>query len=687
MINGKYSPLNVNCMGALLNDTGLYIDPKAAQFMGSSNADDQYTPGVVVGTTILADLSVSINIAYTRIGSGLTQVSPTVYNNLINIGKNSIPLLGNCAPNEYTDRRTYSGIETRFGFLRNHAYQAYKEFHVNTGTYSEFLQTFNTCESFKKQSNKVINAFAAAPTYLKGVYSNMDDLISADIAGVTLSTLYWGQDLIDLGRSLDLATIDTFGNPDNLLRTMNKNRAISRALNIALLSSGLTTSEVNSILNGTTATTAQQKKIYGAFNVIIGQDLVDVLLPLNCQTNGLTSLADLLNIKKIFPRSFKTLTVPRYNSKLGMPTNSKTYYLIYWDNQVQIDKQTGYGTRLFNIMSEAQAYACDAFSLAMLQIKNIKNMNIEKFSQVVCNLETVSDLNLNGTDVPSNQYAASQGFNKVAKGSGRFNTYTTTDFFGCMAYGTYPWLNTYYGVKILTNLNIPGAVFLMEAYLNMRALLEIPGADVSNLQSYIDDANNAIDTILAATPQVAAAVNQIYGFMGYNLAIERNARDLALPNIADLTSNVTDVYTFIDNLTQYATDTEPYEAVQVLESISDITNEGGTSLIGSMREIRNALRLGLTGAELDNSVELAELATKLPKVSGKITINRESGDIPAVTGSASTVGSLAGSPETTLVPDNLNVFNMSNNVVVFTPDNAVRRVIHCNCDCWDNIPQ
>ena len=61
--------------------------------------------------------------------------------------------------------------------------------------------------------------------------------------------------------------------------------------------------------------------------VITGPDLADILFPLNCITPGITVLADLLNVKKMFPRSYQTLTVPIYNADMDLP--AKTDYFIY----------------------------------------------------------------------------------------------------------------------------------------------------------------------------------------------------------------------------------------------------------------------------------------------------------------------------------------------------------------------
>jgi uncharacterized membrane protein YgcG len=90
----------------------------------------------------------------------------------------------------------------------------------------------------------------------------------------------------------------------------------------------LTSDEINQIANNTNVSKDQQQKVYSAFLVIAGIDLATILVALNCNTAGLVTLADLLNVKKMFPNSYLTLTVPIYNAVPG-PTNSKTYYPIY----------------------------------------------------------------------------------------------------------------------------------------------------------------------------------------------------------------------------------------------------------------------------------------------------------------------------------------------------------------------
>ena len=93
----------------------------------------------------------------------------------------------------------------------------------------------------------------------------------------------------------------------------------------------------------------------------------------------------------------------------------------------------GFGSYLNSILPPDIAQAAGAFSTSMLQIKNIKNVPIEKFAQIVTNIETTTGLSVNSTSVPVDTSLATQGSSILAKGSGPYGTYTMSDFMGCMS--------------------------------------------------------------------------------------------------------------------------------------------------------------------------------------------------------------------------------------------------------------
>lgn len=372
----KQSPLGINVTGSVLQNTGLCINPVTQGYIGSSKYNANYLPGTIVNNTCLKYLTHAINNAF---NGGV--VDDTTYDNLIKIGNSTIPALGNSPPDTYTTNdptgqwqgqattgyyvtgNTGDGQEatwlpydtsnpnkavTQWGYVRLFALQAWNEFNWNgkvygdTGfasmpEYKDFTSSFLTAEGFISYTNVGINASKNSETFLDGTYSNMNDLISADVTGVSLATQAFGLDCIAAGKVIDLSKIIKFGLPSVLLQTIKKYNATTQSLNLALLASGLTINEIDQIARGTieNPTKIQEQQIYGAFLVIVGQDLTDVLIPLNCKTEKLESLADLLNVKKLFPNSYQTLTVPVYNSNPG-PTNSKTYYTIYDGNSTNV---------------------------------------------------------------------------------------------------------------------------------------------------------------------------------------------------------------------------------------------------------------------------------------------------------------------------------------------------------------
>jgi len=477
--SGKQSPLGVNTLSSLLANTGISINPVMIDQFGSSTTSSSYILGSIISGTALNSLTYAINDAYTRgYSNGGTTVSTAVYDLLLTIGSTTIPGLGNSPPSTFN----YSGYPnwasaynhntpvTQWGFIRLFALQGYNEFNYNNGlpNYPEYLNAYMQASSFITSTNKAIMSATNASTFLEGTFSNMDDLITSDITGISLATTKLGQDLIALGKSIDLSTISTFGLPSNLLRTLYKNNALTKDISLAIVAINqdpnidLSTTTINGILNGAVTTVDQERLLYSAYNIIVGDSLHEVLVGLNCTTPRLDSLADLLNVIKLFPNSYDTLTVPLYNVTQSV-NNSKTYYPIYVGGVTNInlsapsvvaqvgsqlpngapissqatssitqDVPVGFGSYLQNILPKDIAIAAGAFSITVQQVKNITRVPIEKFAQVVISLETMQGLTTNSSNVPVDTTLATSGTSSLALGSGPYGTYTISDFFGSM---------------------------------------------------------------------------------------------------------------------------------------------------------------------------------------------------------------------------------------------------------------
>jgi hypothetical protein len=777
----KQTPLGINCIGSLLNNTGFTINPIVTKYLGTSKSNTDYTFGKLISETCLLPLTVAINDAYVR---GL--VNTSTYQNLITIGKQTIPALGNSMPDTYnvedpsgnwTTKAVKYGQQlgipsplpgpanvgypinsnvnhgqsatwypydssnpnfgvSQWGYLRLHALQAWNEFNWNndnpTGSvdYVDFLTSIMTAESFIRYNNEVILSTQNAKTFMDGIYSNMDDLITSDCSGVNLANESFGIDLENLGYVLDLSTIDTFGFPSNLLKILGDRNAIIQDLALSLILTGMSDTEIQDLISGKneTPTIEQEQKIYKAFQVITGENLQEILNILECKTPGINNLADLLNVKKLFPTSYRTLTVPKYNETLGLPTNSKTYFLIFENDNINdaitteamneyVGYQTpirtpndnsnnttdivtkikkGFGSHLFNILPREQAIAAGAFVFAMRQIKNIDKVNIKDFARVIKSLETTKDLSLiAGTSKPTDDSLIQNTQSIQALGSGPYGTYTFSDFFGSMSGLPYPWEKIYDAISILQNnilLEIYNQLFLAVTWEQATATVEsvegppgvwtvtgititnpgggygrenimptasingvpvqvtigidpsnigsngtgeygrvlniqVPGGTFNSLpvitispppgngfpsintdiQNYINQANAEIQNISNAKPEVARLLNIYWNILGEQLKIEQRTRFVGLSPVditKDLFTNLypSTVNIFVDSLGELAQDTLPHMSAQTIEAIADLSNIGGQSIIGLMRQERNKTRLNSVGLDQDNNI-------------------------------------------------------------------------------------
>ena len=638
------------------------------------------------------------------------------------------------------------------GFVGELAAQALSEREISLGSFTDWLYSWSQAQSYIDQINPIITAVTRSKNYMKLAYSNMNDLISASVTGVNLSTIAWGQDLIALGRAMDLRTIQSFGLPSNLLQLLKQNTAQTDAVNLALLSTGFTVPELTQLSTQPQNITAdQQLRIYQAFQKITGNDLQDIQIILNCQTVGLSSLADLLNPKKLFPNSFSSLTVPIWNTTAG-PTNSKTYYFIYTNsgvnnlldqpnireivgvitpNNLSVSAQAtaktalmpqnyqtlvpGFDSYLRGILPSDIATACGALSYSIQQIPHISSVNIEKFAQVVANIETVNQLPLTlGTDVPTNDAAQQTAENSLANGSGLFGTYTFSDFFGAMS-GTNYRLADLDGYLSQLNTTVLSGIYLQMQTDLTRPLL--PGETRDNLLTpLIAQAAIEINNITLSNAELCAKIDEIWATAEQTRIREYSARSAAMNSLIGVSNFATRPsveISWINQLQTNSLETLPNMQAQTIEALADLNTVSGQSIVGIMRQVRNQARLNEIGISLDVSIdsefsrrEQSELlanaaannknlenATSLqPQKLGvydaatdKYLITDAAYDGPRVAYSGESIaGSLGDSPYRQLIPPKLNTMLASAQLQTSTYTVAQARdtVDKCNCDCW-----
>lgn len=158
------------------------------------------------------------------------------------------------------------------------------------------------------------------------------------------------------------------------------------------------------------------------------------------------------------------------------------------------------------------------------------------------------------------------------------------------------------------------------------------------VQAYITQANNEIKNIQStANPNTVNALNGNWNASGLALRNEQRARYIGIapvpiPRDKRLSPYPVSLYTFVDSVSTFASDTAPHGAAQCLENISDPCTTGGQSLVAMMRQERNQVRLQEIGIGLDNNIP----ANIGPTVEQQLLLN---GTVPnAVAGLTSATG-------------------------------------------------
>jgi hypothetical protein len=124
-----------------------------------------------------------------------------------------------------------------------------------------------------------------------------------------------------------------------------------------------------------------QQRAYQAMVNVVGDDLVQVLAILQVTTPNINTMADLLNLQKLFPRSWRSLTTPVDGNAV----------LIFDQDGAVSDTVTVNVTRtvvtgcdqLSKIVPPEQAVAATALSQSLQQIGNLSQLTLPELAGVL----------------------------------------------------------------------------------------------------------------------------------------------------------------------------------------------------------------------------------------------------------------------------------------------------------------
>jgi len=268
--------------------------------------------GNVGGVAIEANADLTSNISsYTSVSvvSQFANVASSGFVS-INVVANTFPALTNAIPTAYQDSlgsgTMTAKIITQSGNI------------LGGGDLGKFEQIFNSASGYQAQNNELIKSTinSTDPNVVTG-FTNYDNTITGGFSDVTQAFAAFGADIAQLGLLIDLNNLNNLGSPAALLEQVSTLGYPTPGLTTALLSVGISQDAIDNI-GATTFTPAAQKLIYQAMTTVTGTDLAQILKLLKVTTAGLTTMADLLNPYKIFPRSYITLTAPTVSGLRGI---------------------------------------------------------------------------------------------------------------------------------------------------------------------------------------------------------------------------------------------------------------------------------------------------------------------------------------------------------------------------------
>ena len=299
---GTYTPLQLIAGSGLLNNQGIAVPTALTNAVSSYNS-----------TSFVENLNDAIAAAP---GFG---ISASIVTTLKTLASNTCPALGSSVPQSYAGNNVLIPTIEPGGFGNLVANNA--ALYLGDGNIERFCQIFQIVSGYRQSANELICSAVNATTYLGPTFTTMNDLITGQLTAANLALKCFGADVAKSGKLLNLATLDEFGTPANVLQQISEQAGITSGtlscIATKLAEYGLTESDIILLCtpeaSDRTPTTNEfnslQKQAYAAMISINGDCLTYALDILDAIIPGVDNLGDLLDLKKIFPTSWPSMTV------------------------------------------------------------------------------------------------------------------------------------------------------------------------------------------------------------------------------------------------------------------------------------------------------------------------------------------------------------------------------------------
>lgn len=281
---GSLTPLQLDAADGLLQNQGIGINANLTAAIASYSTTPLMAP-------FLDTLAV---------GSG-NILSGNVLTTLKTLAANTCPALSNSIPPAYSS----------LGNQMTQVIATQAAVDICGTNVSKLVQAVDQADAYASQATTFINSAVNSQTYLGNTFTTMNDMITGSVTSVNTNTQAFGQDLSRLGRLINLAALDDFGSPLALMRQLYAVSAVIPTLSVAFVEAGISADVVLNITNpAVSVADSDQLLMYRVMTQVRDSDLAQILSILGVTTPGIETMADLLNVYKLFPLSRQTLQVP-----------------------------------------------------------------------------------------------------------------------------------------------------------------------------------------------------------------------------------------------------------------------------------------------------------------------------------------------------------------------------------------
>lgn len=469
---------------------------------------------------------------------------------------------------------------------------------------AKFAQAWGMATGYIAQINEVINATKNSASH-NAVFKGNDAAMSGNLTLVSTDLQKFATDLGNTGELFDNPS-DPYSNPVRVARKILK--ANGRLFLVpALLNNGLTQVEVDILDSDNEVSNIIAKKIYDAFTKVTAETLTSILDLMSIKTTGLMTLADLFDLRKMFPSSYNTLLAKVKNGNVLL--FSKTP--IRKDNLLYVPDV---------IIPEDLTIQLTAFATSLQQVIGINNLTMASVTKTAQAIQTSAGQSAvtNATKAVSSDTASSlTGI--FATGSGDTNTLVLADVLGVsIGYSHYdlfaPLVSELNALepKLTSIVNACNAAELpattcaaakaaYDADNTNTTKLAAYNAAKATLQPYITAIESEVTAVYNANKAAADKCQTYWTKLNNRINNEESHQVKAFIVLDNLQNNPTNVLTFSQGLHKVGEDTIPGNQRMVLEHITDTTAAGQT-VIACMKEGQNIKQMQQNGLTTTNFI-------------------------------------------------------------------------------------